>query len=127
MSKLITKADELSRSFKKLELSDNLARSIRKAEADTSILQNKIKSLYTKGYGDNNAIDKLFTRAKELSNINIRVNGKTAEADLINLNNKIKDLDTDYNKLVADMQRNKKWMFQNKCICINETIRRIKN
>ena len=108
MSKLITKADELSRSFKKLELSDNLARSIRKAEADTSILQNKIKSLYTKGYGDNNAIDKLFTRAKELSNINIRVNGKTAEADLINLNNKIKDLDTDYNKLVADMQRNKK-------------------
>lgn len=108
MSKLITKADELSRSFKKLELSDNLSRSIRKAESDASILQNKIKSLYTKGYGDNNAIDKLFTRAKELSNINIRVNGKTAEADLINLNNKIKDLDTDYNKLVADMQRNKK-------------------
>ena len=54
MSKLITKADELSRSFKKLELSDNLARSIRKAEADTSILQNKIKSclLYTSDAAD---------------------------------------------------------------------------
>lgn len=108
MSKMITRADELNNAFRKLELSDNLSRSIRKAESDASILQNKIKSLYTKGYGDNNAIDKLFTRAKELSNINIRVNGKTAEADLINLNSKIKDLDTDYNKLVADMQRNKK-------------------
>ena len=37
-------------------------------------------------------IETTVTRAKELSNINIRVNGKTAEADLINLNNKIKDL-----------------------------------
>lgn len=108
MSKLITKADELSRSFKKLELTDNLSKSIRKAESDASILQNKIKSLYTKGYGDNNAIDKLFTRAKELGKINIKVNSKTAEADVIALDNDIKKLDADYKSLVADMQRNKK-------------------
>jgi len=108
MSKLMTRASELTQAFRKIELSDALAKSIRKAESDASILQNKIKSLYTKGYGNNNAIDKLFTRAKELSNVNIRINSKTAEADVVSLNDKIKKLDSDYNKLVTDMQRNKK-------------------
>lgn len=108
MSKLMTKASELTQAFRKVELSDALAKSIRKAESDASILQNKIKSLYTKGYGNTNAIDKLFEKAKNLQKINIRVNSKDAESSLVKFTNDIKKLESEYDKLNSKMNQQKK-------------------
>lgn len=107
MSKLMTRASELSTSFKKLELSDSLSKSIRKAESDVSILQNKIKSLYTKGYGNSNAIDRLFEKSKNLQKINIRVNSADAESKLLAFTKDIEKLEAEYNKLDATMKKQK--------------------
>lgn len=108
MSKLMTKATELTTAFKKIELTDGLSKGIRKAESDVAVLQNKIKALYTKGYGNSNSIDKLVEKAKKLESVNIKVNSDTAQNDLIKFTNDIKKLEEEYKKLDATMSKQKK-------------------
>ena len=103
MSKLITKVQEFDNRFSKIKVSDALSKNIQGAVQKVDTLENKIRNLYTKGYGNTNAIDSLLEKVKKLKNVQINIKDEDAVKKINNLKAKTTELDSEYKKLKSSM------------------------